>query len=106
LDLLHFGSCLVMAGDVPRRIFEARGMASAFPISGFRREADWAGSAIVDFTYLELMLGRRMKPAAALEATRRMVSFATDATDAPVEGSDLVLFEPARTTARERSRNE
>lgn len=94
LKMLHFGSCLVMAGDVPRRIHESRPESSRFPISGFTKPADWAGSAIVDFTYLELVLERGVEPAKAVELTREMVKFASESDRTAIPGSGLKVFEP------------
>jgi hypothetical protein len=90
LRLLHLGSCAVLAGDAPTRIRAAAG--KSFPISGFVESVDWAASAIVDFTYMQLVLEQGMDPAAAVEATRKMLSFAKEPGDTgPLPGCDLVL---------------
>ena len=34
-----------------------------FPSSGYKRIADWGGSAVIDFNYLELVLAKRLPPA-------------------------------------------
>ncbi|MBL8878983.1 MAG: hypothetical protein JNG88_07670 [Phycisphaerales bacterium] len=94
LKMLHFGSCLVMSGDVPRKIHESRPKSQQFPISGFTKPADWAGSAIVDFTYLELVLERGMAPADAVKTTRDLVKFARENSDTAIPGSGLKVFEP------------
>lgn len=92
LRLLHLGSCAVLAGDAPDRIREAAGPGKSFPISGFVESVDWASSAIVDFTYMQLVLEQGMDPAAAVAATRRMLSFANEPGDTgPLSGCDLVL---------------
>ena len=41
LRLLHFGSCLIAAGDIPRKIHATLGPNATFPISGYTRTADW-----------------------------------------------------------------
>jgi hypothetical protein len=92
LRLLHFGSCEVMSGDVPARIAAARPAAARFPISGFSKTADWGGSAIVDFTYLELVIGKNMPPAEAGRLTREMVKFACEDSDGPIPGSGLMVY--------------
>jgi len=94
LELLHFGSCSVMGGEIPTRITDAREGAARFPISGFTRPADWAGSAVVDFTFLELVLVRGLAPHRALEATREMVSFARESSEGPIAGSGLAIHAP------------
>ena len=93
LRLLHLGSCAVLAGDAPARIRAAAG--KSFPISGFVESVDWAASAIVDFTYMQLVLEQGLEPAAAVEATRRMLTFANKPGDTgPLPGCDLVLSAP------------
>jgi hypothetical protein len=90
LRLLHLGSCAVLAGDAPARIRAAA--EKDFPISGFVESVDWAASAIVDFTYMQLVLEQGMEPAAAVEATRRMLSFANEPGAAgPLPGCDLEI---------------
>lgn len=76
IKLLHFGACEVMAGDAPKRLLDAMPGAVRFPISGFANSADWAGSAIIDFTYLDLVLEHGMAPAAAVEEVRKSLRFA------------------------------
>jgi len=94
LRLVHFGSCEVLRGAEPGKLLAAAEPHEPFPISGFRAVADWAGSAIVDFTYLSLVLEQGMEPADAVRATRDMVTFAgPPARDgSPIAGSDLVLW--------------
>ncbi len=94
LALLHFGSCEVLAGNEPAALLAAAGPEAAFPISGFRVAVDWAGSAIVDFAYLSLVLEQDLAPAAAVRATRAMLSFAGPprADGLPIAGADLVLW--------------
>lgn len=76
LQLLHFGACALMRGDAPERIAAAMPEGVRFPISGFTEYVDWAGSALVDFTYLEMIFERGLAPVDAVEATRDMLSFA------------------------------
>jgi hypothetical protein len=59
LRLLHFGACMVAGGDVPKQMHEALGPAATFPISGYKNVADWGGSAVIDFTFLDLMFSKR-----------------------------------------------
>lgn len=99
LRLLHFGSCEVMSGDLPRKLASARAPEERFPISGFTKTADWAGSAIVDFTYLELVLGREFAPRDAAKQTLRLVKFAGEERAGPISGSGLKLFELEPDTA-------
>jgi len=93
LKLLHFGACEVAAGDVPKKIIEAT--SNRFPVSGFINPADWGGSAVVDFTYLELIMARGMDPVAAGQQTRKMLSFAREqsAPGDAISGAGLVVIE-------------
>ena len=88
VDLLHFGGCNIASGTLPEDIVAAQPPACRFPVSGFCRFADWSGSAIVDFTYLTLVLERRLSPADAVTATRESVRFAGSA---PLAGSATVI---------------
>lgn len=88
VDLLHFGGCNIASGTLPEDIVAAQPPACRFPVSGFCRFADWSGSAIVDFTYLTLVLERRLSPADAVAATRESVRFAGSA---PLPGSATVM---------------
>lgn len=92
--LVHFGSCLVAGGQVPEDVLRSLPPDRRVPISGFTRTADWGGSAIVDFAYLDNLLERRLEPKAAVAATRRNVLFASDAAPGPVPPMDLRILMP------------
>lgn len=93
IELLHFGACSALQGDLASKILSAATPHAPFPISGYRRDADWAGSAIVDFTYLDLILERGMSPQDAVKEVRRSLEFATeiDRKDAAIPAIDLVI---------------
>lgn len=93
IELLHFGACSALRGDLGNEILAAATPHARFPISGYRRDADWAGSAIVDFTYLDLILERGMSPKDAVDEVRRSLEFAThvDRKDAAIPAIDLVI---------------
>ncbi|MGC4043086.1 MAG: hypothetical protein QM758_04715 [Armatimonas sp.] len=78
LLLLHLGSCQIMGGNGPAAIRKTAGQ--PFPISGYVNSADWAGSAAIDFLYLDLVLSRGMSPKNAVAQTRQLLSIATDKT--------------------------
>lgn len=71
---VHLGACLTMAGGVPEALRKACGR--PVPVSGFTRVADWAGSAVIDFSYLDLVLSRGIAPGEAVRQVRRSMSFA------------------------------
>jgi hypothetical protein len=96
LRLLHFGTCLIAGGDIPKQIQNELGDAARFPISGYANSADWGGSAVIDFTYLELILARGLSPADALHQTTHMLTFAGNKHhdgDA-IAPAGLVIIEP------------
>ena len=74
IKLVHLGSCLTMAGNAPVDLRKACG--ADIPVSGFTKVADWAGSAVIDFSYLDLVLSRRMAPKEAVRQIRKNVMFA------------------------------
>lgn len=74
VKLIHLGSCLTMAGTVPQDIRKASKLAA--PVSGYTRTADWAGSAVIDFAYLDLVLSRQLSPGEAVRQIQENVAFA------------------------------
>jgi hypothetical protein len=78
LRLLHFSACLAMKGRLAADLAAAVGKERQFPISGYATAVDWAASAIIDFTYLELVLGRGMSPVDAAEQVRTLLPFAKE----------------------------
>ncbi len=76
LELLHLGSCMVGGGSLPEGLHIELAESRRFPISGYAENADWAGSAVVDFAYLDLILCRGLSPSEAVKQTRRMITFA------------------------------
>lgn len=76
IKLIHLGACLTMAGATPMEIRKASGLAA--PVSGFTHTADWAGSAVIDFTYLDLVLSRKMPPAEAVRQVKENILFARE----------------------------
>jgi hypothetical protein len=68
LKLLHFSSCLVGLGRE----------GAPFPVSGYRASVDWGASALLEFTYLDLILNRGIEPAKAAALLPTLVRFAGD----------------------------
>ncbi len=77
--VLHFSSCLMLeegkAGNFTRVLREQL----PFPISGYATTVDWAASALIEFTYLDMILARGLHPEAAAEQVTRLIAFAGDA---------------------------
>ena len=93
VKLVHLGSCLTMAGEAPVALRKASGY--DLPISGFTRVADWAGSAVIDFAYLDLILSRGMAPGEAVRQICKSVSFAgeEDSPDSVIKPAGLKIIE-------------
>ena len=72
LKLLHFSSCLV--GLDGRRALAKQ----PFPVSGYTTSVDWGASAMLEFTYLDLILNRGFDPADAAAILPRVVTYAGD----------------------------
>src|SRR5439155_12888285 len=76
--LLHIDACLVLkeesAGAFSRRL----GQETPYPISGYATSIDWGGSALLDFCYLDMILGKGLPPEQAAERLPKMVAFAAD----------------------------
>lgn len=96
--LLHFSSCLMMedgkAGELARALQEA----VRFPISGYDRSVDWAASALIEFHYLDMVLGRGLSPSDAADSVLRLVSYAGDkdvpGSPYPAAGFRIILPNP------------
>ena len=74
VKLVHLGSCLTMAGTTAQDIRKASKL--SVPVSGYTRTADWAGSAVIDFAYLDLVLSRQLTPGDAVRQIKDNMSFA------------------------------
>ncbi|MEQ1772962.1 MAG: hypothetical protein ABL891_04180 [Burkholderiales bacterium] len=72
LKLLHFSSCLV--GLDGQRALNKQ----PFPVSGYTTSVDWGASALLEFTYLDLMLNRGLDPADAAKALPKLVTYTGD----------------------------
>jgi hypothetical protein len=70
--LLHFSSCLVAQNGASA--LEGR----AFPVSGYSTSVDWGASAMLEFTYLDMILNRGWDPADAAAALPKLVRYAGD----------------------------
>ena len=97
--LLHFSSCMMMhdgqAGELARLLHET----VRFPISGYDRRVDWAASAMIEFHYLDMILGRGLTPADAAEGVLRLIAYAgdKDLTDSPYRAAGFRILLPKLT---------
>ena len=86
---MHFSACLVMQDAAVVGRLQAFSRQSRAAVSGYATSVDWAASAIIEFTYLEMILSKGLTPAAAAEQVRKLLPFAGDD---KIEGSP---FPPA-----------
>jgi hypothetical protein len=78
LRLLHFSACLLMQDPAVVEGWQNLATRLGFPISGYTTSVDWAGSAIIEFTYLDMILARGMDPEQAADQVLRLLPFAGD----------------------------
>jgi hypothetical protein len=78
IKLLHFSACLMMQDGPGMDIVREVRSHARFPISGYTTSVDWAASAILEFTYLDLILARGMSPPEAAAALPNLLTFAGD----------------------------
>lgn len=100
--LLHFSSCLIMAGTVPSEISKRLPAGIAFPMSGYATSVDWGASAASEFLYLDLVLARGLEPAEAMEKLVQLLPVAGDRApaDSPFEPLGIRLVPAGKPSAR------
>ncbi len=92
LRLLHFSSCLVGA-DAHKAL---RGR--PWPVSGYTTSVDWGASALLEFTYLDLMLNRGLTPSKAAAMLPKLVPYSGARTPlgSPYRAAGFRYFRPRR----------
>jgi hypothetical protein len=78
LRLLHFSACLLMQDAEVFESWRTLSQEQGCPISGYASSVDWAASAILEFTYLELILSRGLPPGEAANQMHQLLTFAGD----------------------------
>ena len=98
LRLLHFSSCLV--GQDEERAFKQR----PYPVSGYKTRVDWGVSAVLEFTYLDLLLNRGLDPAEAAAKLPTLVTYAGDGvpSDSPYPAAGFCFFPALETWGQAR----
>ena len=96
LKLLHFSACLVMKENEPGDFAKRIQNPAPFPISGYTTSVDWGGSAVIEFNYLDMILGKRMPPELAAEQLLKLVQFAGDEVPdgSPYRAAGFRFFSP------------
>jgi hypothetical protein len=95
LRLVHFSSCLVANGG------ENALANPCFPVSGYTNSVDWMASALTEFTYLDMILGKGLSPTRAAEQVYKLIGFSGDtvAQDCPYPAAGFQLVPRKRTHA-------
>ena len=77
VTVLHFSACCIEDESTggPRYSLDQQ---LPFPISGYAAYADWAASALVDFTYLDMILEHYFPPDEAAKQVKQLLTFAGD----------------------------
>ena len=81
---IHFSSCEIMIGDAATQIHGSLPDGRYLAVSGYATSVDWSASALIEFLYLDLILGRGMSPSRAAETVRQELLFAGDTTDSVI----------------------
>ncbi len=88
--MLHFSACLVMddgeAGEFSRKMHQR----VHFPMSGYASSVDWGASALIEFTFLDMVLTQHVS---VEEAARRITDLIAFAGEAAIPSSP---YPPAR----------
>jgi len=78
LKLLHFSACLLMQGEEGVAVLRQFSERMQLPISGYKTSVNWAASAIIEFTYLDMILSQGRSPADAAAQLTKLLPFSTD----------------------------
>jgi hypothetical protein len=76
LRLLHFSACSLMQDPGVVELFRSFSNASRTAVSGYKTSVNWAASAIIEFTYLELIFAQGRPPAEAAAQLLQLLPFA------------------------------
>jgi hypothetical protein len=85
LRLLHFSACSLMKDPAVVELFRSFSNASCAAVSGYTTNVNWAASAIIEFTFLEMVLGQGRPPAEAAAQLLKLLPFAGE--EGVVEGA-------------------
>jgi hypothetical protein len=97
LMLLHFSACLVMKEEHPGDFAKRIQRAAPFPISGYTTSVDWGGSAVLEFNYLDMILGKSIPPERAADNLLKLINYAGDTAPegSPYPGAGFRFLSPA-----------
>ncbi|HEY7428996.1 MAG TPA: hypothetical protein VH682_32495 [Gemmataceae bacterium] len=99
LRLLHFSACSLMQDPAVVELFRSFSNVSGTDVSGYTTRVNWAASAIIEFTFLEMILGQGRPAAEAAAQLLKLLPFAGEEGVAegafPAAGFSIVTPEPA-----------
>jgi hypothetical protein len=102
LRLLHFSACSLMKDPAVVELFQSFSNVSCTAVSGYTTRVNWAASAIIEFTFLEMILGQGRPPAEAAAQLLKLLPFAGEEGVAegafPAAGFRIVTPGPASVT--------
>jgi hypothetical protein len=84
--LLHFSACAMLVDDALPALQDLV-REQPLTISGYGTKVDWAGSAVLEFLYLDLVLGRGRTPADAYKAVHQELRFAGESAPGSLVGA-------------------
>jgi hypothetical protein len=95
--LLHLSACLTMKGSLAKEITAGLGKGRSIPISGYTTCVDWGASAVIEFMYLDFVLGRGMAPRQAAQRLVKVMPFSGDkqVAGAPFQSAGFRLLDPS-----------
>jgi hypothetical protein len=113
LRLLHFSACLLMQDRAVVEQFRQFSSEAGVAVSGYRTSVDWAASAIIEFTFLDLVLSRGLSPAEAAAQMQKLLPFAGErvAHESPFGAAGFHIVTPqtagtnGRASRKDRSRS-
>jgi hypothetical protein len=76
LRLLHFSACSLMKDPTVVELFRSFSNATCAAVSGYTTSVNWAASAIIEFTFLEMVLGQGRPPTEAAAQLLKLLPFA------------------------------
>ena len=95
--LLHFSSCLMLQDGKASELARALQESMRFPISGYDRSVDWTASALIEFHYFDMILGRGFSPTDAAQKVLELIDYAGDTAspDSPYPAAGFRILLPS-----------
>ncbi|KQC12982.1 MAG: hypothetical protein APR63_09680 [Desulfuromonas sp. SDB] len=95
LHLIHFSSCNIMGGSIPDEILNSRSeWPGEFIVSGYTKDIDWGGSAVIEFFYLDMIFDKNLTPQQAAQAVLDDIRFAGTNSTEWMDNCGFKYFKP------------